>query len=160
MKATQPISLNLSCDDGIQDVLTLMRIQTDWIIQLHSMLVVACTDMQVINDKKFQEFTLHFVKFIQFQAGSMGFSQVVSNIQVCNFALLELLLDTQIVAAAEHLELAITSLEIAKSEPHNINNQHMNMLYYGLGLLEEVQFQIIALVESAAALSKQLYFPN
>jgi hypothetical protein len=144
----------------MQDILALMQIQTNYINQLYTLVITACADSQAVANKEFQDFTIHFLKFIQYQSSSMGFSQALDTIRVYHFALLELLLDNQIVAAAEQLELAITSLELAKKEPRAVANPQMIVLHYGLGLLEETHLKIITLLEELVAFSRRGQLQN
>lgn len=154
MEDTQHILLNSSNGTGMQDVLTLMQMQTTYINQLYKMMLTACSDGPVAANKEFQDFTLHFGKFVQHQSSSIGFSQALDAIRIYHYALLELLLDNQIVVAAEQLELAITSLELAKKEPRTITNPQMLVLHYGMGLLEEAQLKIITLLEELVSVSR------
>lgn len=160
MNDTQLISLSSSGENGMQDVLALMQLQNNYINQLHTLMIAACSDAHVAANKEFHDFTIHFAKFVQHQSSSMGFSQALDTIRVYHFALLELLLDNQIVAAAEQLELAITSLELAKNEPRTLINPQMIVLHYGLGLLEEAQLKIITLLEELVAVSRRGQLQN
>lgn len=160
MEETQPIPLTSSGESGMQDILLLMQTQSTYINQLYRMMLTACSDVQVADNKEFQEFTAHFVRFIQHQSSSMGFSQALDAMRVYHFAMLELLLDNQIVAAAEQLELAISNLEMAKNEPRVLANPQMIILHYGMGLLEETHLKIIALLEELVAISQRSQLQN
>lgn len=160
MEDTQTIPVTSSGESGMQDILLLMQTQTTYINQLYRMMLTACSDVQVADNKDFQEFSTHFVRFIQHQSSSMGFSQALDAMRIYHFAMLELLLDNQIVAAAEQLELAITNLEMAKNEPRVLANPQMIILHYGMGLLEETHLKIIALLEELVAISQRSQLQN
>lgn len=160
MEDTQLISLTTSSETGMQDILALMQTQNNYINQLSSMIISACADAQVASNKEFISFIQHFIKFVQYQSGSMGFSQALDTIRIYHFALLELLLDNQIVAAAEQLELAISNLELAKCSPRILANPQMIVLHYGMDLLEEAQLKIITLLEELVAVSRRGQLQN
>ncbi len=160
MEDTQLISLTTSSETGMQDILALMQTQNNYINQLSSMIISACADAQVASNKEFISFIHHFIKFVQYQSGSMGFSQALDTIRIYHFALLELLLDNQIVAAAEQLELAISNLELAKCSPRILANPQMIVLHYGMDLLEEAQLKIITLLEELVAVSRRGQLQN
>lgn len=160
MEDTQLLSMTSSSESGMQDILTLMQMQSTYINQLYRMMITTCSDTEVAANKEFQDFTTHFVRFIQHQSSSMGFSQALDAIRVYHFALLELLLDNQIVAAAEQLELAITSLELAKNDSRVLPNPQMMVLHYGMGLLEETQLKIITLLEELVTVSRRSQLQN
>ena len=160
MENTQLMSNNQSSEAGMQDILALMQVQNNYINQLYSMVITAYKDAPVAANKEFQDFTIHFVSFVQHQSSGVGFSQALDAIRVYHFALLELLLDNQIVAAAEELELALSSLEAAKTEPRVLANPQIIVLHYGLDLLEEAQLKIITLLEELVAVSKRGQLQN
>jgi len=62
--------------------------------------------------------------------------------------MLERLLDSEVLAAAEQLELAISHLELAAKEPKIRINPHIMLLTQSICLLEETQLKIIESLET------------
>ncbi|MDU4959764.1 MAG: hypothetical protein E6X17_03740 [Sporomusaceae bacterium] len=160
MEDTQLVSLNASNPAGMQTVLSLMQVQHNYISQLYGILINACSDGEIARNREFAAFAQHFLQFVQHHSSSLGFTQALDTIRVYHFVLLELLLDTQIVAAAEQLELAISSLESVQSTPAIAAAPQLTVLHYGMDLLEEVQLNIITLVEEMVAVSRRGQLQN
>lgn len=147
-------------DPGIQDILSLLQVQNAYINQLHKMIIVSSMDSLVYDHDEFQEFVNHFFIFMQHHFSSIGFSKAIGLIQVYCATFFEALLDDQVVAAAEQLEIAIGHLEILSSQSEMRINPKMVLLNYGLGLLEETQLKIIEVLEDLIQDSRKNQLPN
>jgi len=129
-------------------ILTLMQVQNTYINQVARLIYQICSDFHIASNTEFQDFTVHFITFMQNQAGSEGCGRVINSIQIYHYAMLERLLDSEILAAAEQLELAISHLELAAKEPKIRINPHIMLLSQSICLLEETQLKIIESLET------------
>jgi len=133
-------------DIDISNVLSLMQVQNDYINQVYKIIYVLYTDLNVANSADFQKFSVHFNAFMMSHASSEGFSKATEIVQH-NYVLLEKLLDSEILATAEQLELAIGYLESAVQDTKTRTNLQMLLLNQGMVLLEETQLKIIESLE-------------
>ena len=129
-------------------ILTLMQVQNTYINQVARLIYQICSDFHIATSTDFQDFTAHFTTFMQNQAGSEGNGRVLNSIQIYHYAMLERLLDSEVLAAAEQLELAISHLELAAKEPKIRINPHIMLLTQSICLLEETQLKIIESLET------------
>ena len=129
-------------------ILTLMQVQNTYINQVARLIYQICSDFHIATSTDFQDFTAHFATFMQNQAGSEGYGRVLNSIQIYHYAMLERLLDSEVLAAAEQLELAISHLELAAKEPKIRINPHIMLLTQSICLLEETQLKIIESLET------------
>ena len=133
---------------GLSGLLSLMQIQNTYIQKLHRAIYLVGTDISIASHADFQEFVAQFQLFAQYHAGSEGFGRAIDAVQVYYHMLLEKLLDTQILSAAEALEIAISHLEAAMREPKIRANLQVALLHDAISLLEETELKIIETLES------------
>lgn len=141
-------------------ILTLMQVQRSYINQVYKLIYTLFADLNMANNTEFQEFTTHFNVFVQNHASSEGFSKAMEAVQVYHYALLEKLLDDEVLAAAEELELAIGHLELAVREQKARVNLQILLLNQGIVLLEEAQLKIIESVEALLKNSRETQLQN
>jgi len=141
-------------------VLPLLQIQNAYIHQVYKLINLLYTDLNVANMAEFQEFAGHFNIFVQHHASSDGFSKALDAIQIYHYALLEKLLDSHVIIAAEHLELAIKHLEQLTQAQRLHANAQLMLLNHGLALLEENQLKILKTVESLIENSRATQLQN
>lgn len=141
-------------------ILSLMQLQNNYINQVVKVIYQLCTDINIVSNIEFQEFTSHFTRYMQHQAVSEGYSKAIHAIQVYHYVLLERLLDDEILAAAEQLELAISHLEISVTEVKVRINPQIILLSQGINLLEETQLKIIETLEGFLEAAKPFSLQN
>lgn len=141
-------------------ILTLMQVQNTYINQVVRLIYQICSDFHIAASAEFQDFTAHFTTFMQNQAGSEGYGRAINSIQIYHYAILERLLDSEVLAAAEQLELAISHLELAAREPKIRINPHIMLLTQGICLLEETQLKIIESLENFIIVSRPVQLQN
>jgi len=141
-------------------ILTLMQVQNNYINQVARLIYQICSDFNIAASAEFQDFTTHFTTFMQNQAGSEGYGRAINSIQFYHYAILERLLDSEVLAAAEQLELAISHLELAAKEPKFRINPHIMLLTQGICLLEETQLKIIESLETFIIVSRPVQLQN
>jgi hypothetical protein len=141
-------------------ILTLMEVQNSYINQIYKIIYTLCSDLNMANNMEFQEFNLHFNKFMQNHASSAGFCRAMEAVQLYNCVLLEKLFDNEVLAAAEQLELAVGHLELMVREPRTRVNPQMILLNHGISLLEEAQLKIIESLESVMENSRRTQLQN
>lgn len=144
-------SLGHDKEKEISNILKLLQVQKNSINQIHRLIYVINTEGHSCSTI-FQKFSMHFNHFMQSHASSEGFAKAIHTVQVYHFMLLEKLLDDEVVAAAEELELAVGHLEILLRDLKVRNNPHFFLLNQTITTLEEVQLNII---ESLEQLLKQ-----
>lgn len=142
------------------DMLSLMRMQNAYINQAAKYILSLYSDLNLAGNTSFQEFTLHFHTFILNHANSEGFSKAIETQQVYNYALLEKLLSTQVLAAAENLETAISYLEIVERINHSRINPQLLLLNHNINLMEETELKIIEILETIIAKSCKIQLQN
>jgi len=142
------------------DVLSLIQLQNSYINKIYKLIYLLSSDLAMAVSSEFHEFTVHFNTFAQHQASSEGFSQAMEAVKAYHYVLLEKLLDNQILAAAEHLELAAGHLElITRSAEHRINPQLL-LLDQSISLLEENQLKIMENLEALLVGCRQKHLHN
>ncbi|HAK73111.1 MAG TPA: hypothetical protein DCP36_05110 [Sporomusaceae bacterium] len=141
-------------------ILTLMQVQNTYINQVARLLYQICSDFNIAASAEFHDFTAHFTTFMQNQAGSEGYGRAIHSIQIYHYAILERLLDSEVLAAAEQLEIAISHLELAAREPKIRINPHIMLLTQGICLLEETQLKIIESLETFILVSRPVQLQN
>ncbi|SDF08341.1 hypothetical protein [Sporolituus thermophilus] len=146
MVELQHIHLTSYRTSELHNILALMQLQNTYINRVYRIIYNLCTDFNVASNIEFQEFTMHFNLFVRYQAGGEGYSQALDAMQVYCHALLEKLLDTQVMAA-EQLELAVGHLELAAREVKVRTNPQMLLLNQAICLLEETELKIIEALE-------------
>lgn len=133
-------------DVDLSGVISLMQTQNDYINQVYKIIYVLYTDLNVANNSEFQKFTIHFNEFMLSHAKSEGFSKAIE-ISQHHYVMLEKLVDHEILATAEQLEIAVVHLETAIKDPSIRTNLQILLLNQGIMILEETQLKIIETVE-------------
>jgi hypothetical protein len=134
--------------DEMNTLLDLMRVQNRYIHELNKLIYSAATDMTLANNREFTEFVNHFSEFARYHYNSEGYSQAAQLVQAYNYILLEKLLDSQVLAAAEQMELSIGHLEMTVREIQIRLHPQMILLNQGILLMEETQLKIIEKLEA------------
>jgi hypothetical protein len=147
-------------DAEFNDVLLLIQLQNTYINQIYKLIYLLSNDLAVAGNSEFREFIVHFNTFAQHQAGSEGYSRAMEAIQVYHYVLLEKLLDSQVLAAAEQLELAAGYLDIFSHEPKLRVNPQIILLSQSIILLEENQLKIMENLEALLTGSRQKHMQN
>lgn len=142
------------------DVVSLIQLQNSYINQIYKLIYLLNSDLTVAGNGEYREFTAHFNTFAQHQASSEGFSKAMEAVQVYHYVLLEKLLDSQVLAAAEQLELAAGRLELFSRDPKLRSNQQVLLLNQSINLLEETQLRIMENLEALLLGSRQKHLHN
>lgn len=129
------------------DVLNLMRLQNVCISQVSKFIYLLYADLSFSDNTAFREFTEHFHVFMQNHASSEGFSKALEMVQSYNYFLLDKLLSSEVLAAAEQLELAISHLELVERVQQVGLNPQLLLLNHSINFLEETQLKIIESLE-------------
>ncbi|WP_371371381.1 hypothetical protein [Sporomusa aerivorans] len=137
--------------EEMNSLLDLMRVQNRYIHELSKLIYSAASDMSLANNREFTEFVTHFAEFTRYHYNSEGYSQATQLIQAYNYILLEQLLDSQVLAAAEQMELSIGHLEMTVRETQFRLHPQMILLNHGILLMEETQLKIIEKLETLLA---------
>lgn len=133
--------------EEVNNLLTLMKLQNSNIHELNKLILTAFSDMVLINSHEFNEFVKHISEFIHYHYNSEGYSQAAQLVQTYHYILWERLLDSQVLAAAEQIELAIGYLEIVVRERQIRVNPQIMLLNHFILLMEETQLKIIETIE-------------
>ena len=141
-------------------VLFLMQLQSHYISQLYKCIHSLNANLNVSSHPGFKEFMTHFNLFMQNHARSEGFSNAMEAIQVYNYSLLDKLLNGDILAAAEELEIAIEYLEKLVIQSQTRTNTEIVLLNHNISILEETQLKIIEFLEGLVLLFRQTYLEN
>ena len=141
-------------------VLLLMQNQKKYIHQVARLILQICSDTAIANNRSFQEFACHFLCFSQCQAGSEGYGRALNAMISCGDASLERLFDQEIMMSAEQLAVAIAYWDIAAKEPQVSAHQHIQLLSYGMCLLEETELKLIEEFEIYSRSCRHLYLLN
>ena len=144
----------------IKSLLELIRLQNIYIQQIIPIIYHLSADTALITNSDFQKFTSHFLEFTHYHYNSEGCSQTAQLAQVYQYAFWEKILDTQVLSAAEQMEMAIEYLEEASKAVQIQQQPQMLLLNQSVILIEETQFKIIELLEVMMANSQpvpQLY---
>ena len=141
-------------------VLMLMQMQNQYISQLYQRIDALANDFYMSNKVEFKEFMIHFRLFAQYHAHSEGFSNAMETIQVYNQSLLDKLLNSNVLAAAEELEMAIVYLEIIVDQSLTRTNPRIILLNQNMNTLEETQLKIIEFLEELLSIFRQTYLEN
>lgn len=142
------------------DVLNLIQLQNSYINKIYKLIYLLNEDLSVSINNGFREFMVHFNTFAQHQASSEGYSKAMEAVQVYHYVLLEQLLDGQILAAAEQLEMAVGYLELFARDPKLRANPQVLLLNQSIGLLEENQLKILENLEDLLTGSRQKHLQN
>ena len=141
-------------------VLILMELQNNYICQLYKRIESLSADFNVSNNLEFKEFMKHFNLFIQNHARSEGFSSAMETIQVYNYSLLDKLLNSDVLTAAEELEIAIVYLEMLVTQSQTRTNLEIVLLNQSISIVEETQLKIIEFLEGLLLLFRQTHLEN
>lgn len=141
-------------------ILILMELQNNYISQLYKRIDSISTDFNVSNHQEFKEFMTHFNLFMQNHARSEGFCNAMETIQVYNYSLLDKLLTSNVLAAAEELETAIIYLEMLVNQSQTRTKPEIVLLNENISILEETQLKIIEFLEGLVLLFHQNYLEN
>ncbi len=142
------------------DVLSLIQLQNSYINKIYKLVYLLNSDLAVATSSEFQEFTAHFNTFAQHQASSEGFSQAMEAVKVYHYVLLEKLLDSQVLVAAEQLEIAAGQLDLITRNPKLRANSQLLLLNQSISLLEENQLKIMENLEALLIGSRQKHLQN
>lgn len=142
------------------ELLTLMRLQNAYINQAVRYIFLLYTDINLAGNTTFQEFSLHFHTFILNHANSEGFSKAIETQQIDSYVLLDKLLSTHVLAAAEHLETAIGHFEFIERFIQLKTNPHLLLLDHSISLIEENELKIIETLESILENSREIQLQN
>lgn len=145
---------------GLHSLLSLMQLQNTYIQKIYRVIYLINTDIGISGNSEFQEFVSRFHLFAQHHSSSEGFGKAIEAVQVYYNILLEKLLDTQILFAAEALELAVVHLEMAMREPRVRGNIQIVLLNDGISLLEETELKIIEILETLLENSRRVSLHN
>ena len=119
-----------------------------------------CADLNVAGNTAFREFTEHFHGFMQNHASSEGFSKALEMLQSYNYFLLDKLLSSEVLAAAEQLELAVSHLELVDCTQQAGFHSQLILLNHSINFLEETQLKIIETLERLLENSYQKQLQN
>lgn len=139
----------------MDNLLALMKTQSSYIHELSKLIFVAAGDVALANNHEFSKFVNSFFEFSYYHYNSEGYSQAAQLVQNYHYILLERLLDSQMLAAAEQMELAIGYLEMAGRDILGRYHPQIILLNQGLLLIEETQLKII---ENLEALFESYHF--
>jgi len=142
------------------DVLSLIQLQNSYINKIYKLIYLLDDDLAVAGNNEFREFIVHFNLFAQHQASSEGFSKAMEAVQVYHYVLLEKLLDSQVLAAAEQLEMAAGYLELFSRDQKLRGNPQILLLNQSINLLEENQLKIMENLEDLLLGSRQKHLQN
>lgn len=134
--------------EDMNNLLTLMRLQNSYISELNKLIYAVISDMTLANNHEFSKFVNHFFEFSHYHYNSEGYSQAAQLVQTYHYILLERLFDSQVLAAAEQMELAIGHLEMAARDTQIRLNPQILLLNQGILLMEETQLKIIETLEA------------
>lgn len=129
--------------EAVNNLLALMRLQNSYIHELNKLIYAAATDLTLANNHEFTKFVDNFFEFAHYHYNSEGYSQAAQLVQIYHYILLERLLDSQVLVAAEQMELAIGHLEMAVREMQTRFHPQIILLNQGILLMEETQLKII-----------------
>lgn len=141
--------------DELNNLLTLMQLQNNYIHKLNKLLFVTAGDITLANNHEFARFVSNFFEFSHYHYNSEGYSQAAQLVQTYHQILLERLLDKQMLVAAEQMELAIGHLEMAGRDINARNHPQIILVNQEILLIEETQLKII---ESLEAILKDAHF--
>ena len=133
--------------DEVNTLLTLMKLQNNNIHELNKLILITVSDMMLPNNHEFNEFVKHVSEFAHYHYNSEGYSQAAQLVQAYHYILWERLLDSQVLAAAEQMELAIGYLEIVARERQIRIHPQMLLLNQCILFMEETQLKIIETLE-------------
>ena len=128
-------------------IFLLLQLQNQCISQLYQHIDALTADLYVSTKLEFKAFLTHFKLFIQNHARSEGFCTAVETLQVYNQSLLDKLLNSIVLIAAEELELSIVYLEILAGQSSGRTDPKIILLNQKMSTLEETQLQIIEFLE-------------
>ena len=141
-------------------VLILMDLQNNYISQLYKRIDSLSADFNMSNNLDFKKFMTHFNLFMQNHARSEGFSSAMETIQVYNYSLLDKLLNSDVLSAAEELEKAIVYLEMLVNQSQTRTNPKIVLLNQSISILEETQLKIIEFLDGLLLLFRQTSLEN
>lgn len=133
--------------EAVNNLLALMRLQNSYIHELNKLIYAAIADMTLANNHEFAKFVTNFSEFTRYHYNSEGYSQAAQLVQTYHYILLERLLDSQVLVAAEQMELAISHLEMVIREKPARFHPQIILLNQGILLMEETQLKIIESLE-------------
>jgi len=133
--------------EAVNNLLALMRLQNSYICELNKLIYAAAANMTLANNPEFAKFVTRFFEFAHYHYNSEGYSQAAQLVQTYHYILLERLLDSQVLVAAEQMELAIGHLELAAQEIPVRFHPQIILLNQGILLMEETQLKIIESLE-------------
>ncbi|CQR71259.1 hypothetical protein SOV_16210 [Sporomusa ovata DSM 2662] len=133
--------------EAVNNLLALMRLQNSYIHELNKLIYAAATDLTLANNHEFTMFVDNFFEFAHYHYNSEGYSQAAQLVQIYHYILLERLLDSQVLVAAEQMELAIGHLEMVVREMQARFHPQIILLNQGILLMEETQLKIIESLE-------------
>ena len=134
--------------EEMNNLLALMKIQSSYIHELNKLIFAAAGEVVLANNQEFAKFVARFFEFSHYHFNSEGYSQAAHLVQNYHDILLERLLDSQMLAAAEQMELAISHLEMAGRDTPTRYHPQIIIVNQGILLIEETQLKIIESVEA------------
>jgi hypothetical protein len=133
--------------DEVNNLLTLMKLQNSNIHELNKLILTTVSDMMLPTSHEFNEFVKHVSEFAHYHYNSEGYSQAAQLVQAYHYILWERLLDSQVLAAAEQMELAIGYLELVARERQIRIHPQILLLNQCILFMEETQLKIIETLE-------------
>lgn len=147
----------LNIGNELKALLELIRLQNIYIQQVLPIIYHLSSDSALITNNYFQKFINHFLEFTHYHYNAEGCSQTVQLVPSYQYLLWEKILDTQVLSAAEQMEMAIEYLdETARTVQIQLQPQ-MLLLNQSVILLEETQFRIIEKIEIIMANSNPVH---
>jgi hypothetical protein len=144
----------------ISGLITLMQLQNNYIHQICTNIYSLCVEFNMTDSFGFKEFIKHFNAFMQSHARSEGFSKAMETIEVYNYILVEKLLDSDVMIAAEELEIAIVYLEMLIYQSQIKTNKELLLINRNIDIIEETQLKIIEFLKNLLNIFNQKHVEN
>ena len=144
----------------MNDLINLMKLQNSYIHQIYKGIYSLFIEFSMADSIGFKEFVEHFNAFMQSHARSEGFSKVMETIEVYNYVLVEKMLDSDVMIAAEELEMAIVYLEMLTYQSQLKTNSQFILLNRNMDMIEETQLKIIEFLQNLLLIFHKTHLEN
>jgi len=144
----------------INDLINLMKLQNSYIHQIYKGIYSLFIEFSMADSIGFKKFVEHFNAFMQSHARSEGFSKVMETIEVYNYVLVEKMLDSDVMIAAEELEMAIVYLEMLTYQSQLKTNSQFILLNRNMDMIEETQLKIIEFLQNLLLIFHKTHLEN